>query len=107
MTPVPQQQIQQGMHWLSSAQPGVQGQGLTGGAGQMLSDAMQTMGNSAATQFARTAVPQNQQYQLAAEQARANAGLGWGGLQNQQLGQDLQRQNQVQNALLQLLGLFS
>lgn len=62
--------------------------------------------NNMATDFGRQAAYANAQQQLGTEQARANAGLGWGNVMLGNYASQLGTQQQALQALLSLLGNF-
>lgn len=70
---------------------------------QMFQDASLASGNRAATDFSRDAALQNAQHELASQQARAQAGIGWGNIQAGQHGQNLGNQSQAIGTLISLL----
>lgn len=100
-TPVSAQSIAAG-----AANIGAAGAGHASPFDRILNDAAQARGSAAAVDFLRNAAMQNAQYNLGSQEARAQAGLGWGqlGLQNQ-MGQ-AQYDNRLNGTLLQLLGMF-
>lgn len=73
---------------------------------QHLNSLLQQGGDAAAIDFGRDAAFANAQQDLASQQARSNAGLGWGGVGLQQYGNQLGQQQQGLAMLLSLLGQF-